>query len=126
MAITPTTHPYRPSSCPIKEARALVAAWRTSGEGRASWCRTRGILPSMLKSYVHRVEGYPPRASRRVGDGVGGFIPVVVREHEGVPTGPAANPGFQPVVELPGGIRVTGLPITGVVTLVQALCGVTP
>ena len=42
----------------------------------------------------------------------------------GAPTVVEAGTGHQPVVELPGGIRVTGLPITGVVALVQALSGV--
>ena len=116
-----STAVIRPVYRSIEEARTLVAAWRSSGEGQESWCRKQGIQRSALSSYLRRVgDRFPPRLPERGSP----FIPVVVRA--GAPTAAESATGFQPVVEFPGGIRVTGLPISGVAALVQALRGMAP
>jgi len=99
--------------CSIDEAQALVWMWRSSGEGKESWCRARGLKRSTLWSCLKRVAH-----AERVASGVpaAGFIAVEPRAPSPEPLAAAHTL----VVEV-AGVRIIGLDVTGAVAVVQAL-----
>ena len=106
------SQPRRRSS--IDEAQALVGMWRSSGEGKESWCRARGLKRSTLWSCLKRVAHAEQVAS---GVPAAGFIAMEARAPSSEPA--ATAPSL--VVEVAGGLRIIGLDVTGAVAVVQAL-----
>jgi hypothetical protein len=88
--------------------------WRSSGEGKESWCRARGLKRSTLWSCLKRVAH-----AERVASGVSAseFIAMEVR----APSPEPAATAHALVVEVAGGLRIIGLDVTGAVAVVQAL-----
>jgi hypothetical protein len=100
----------------LDEARELVAAWRRSGQGKAAWCRERGVLRSALSSWLYRLADAdaaptapstfiairPPRAVR--GDVVDRAVPL-----------------RDVAIDLPSGLRITGLDASGAATVIRLL-----
>lgn len=84
-----------------------VAAWRSSGESAAAFCRSRGLSYSQFVYWQRR-------SSTRA------LVPVMVEA--GAPPAPAARVGME--LALPSGVRlhVTALPLADVAALVRALC----
>ena len=77
----------------------MVAAWRASGLGPTAWCQAQGIPRSALGSCRQRVA----RGS--------GFLRVL------------PIPGSGVVIELPEGLRITGLAPSEVAAVVLAITG---
>ena len=100
----------------LDEARELVAAWRSSGMGKAAWCRERGVLRSALSSWIYRLADAgavpatpstfialrPPRSMP--GDVVDRAVPL-----------PCV------AIDLPSGLRITGLDAAGAATVISLL-----
>jgi hypothetical protein len=95
----------------LDEARDLVAAWRASGETKAAWCRSQNVLCSTLHSCLVRVQqpevvAPSPAAS--------GFIAVLPPR--------AAEPASGDLcLEIGSEVRVLGLDLSGLVTVLLAL-----
>lgn len=117
MSSTPsTTEKPKRQHRSLEEARDLVAAWRSSGIGKEAWCRERGLRRSMLSSCLYRTEAAeaqpssaatflaisPPRSLR----------PAAVEP-------PATSPSVS--IELPCGLRVTGLDAASAAIVVRLL-----
>ena len=113
------TSPSGPGRRPhrtLAEARELVAAWRSSGQKKESWCRAQGLLRSTLSSCLQRVE-YADGASRPVGSFIAVRPPRCRR-----PTSVAASPALPTIaIELPDGILITGLDASGAALLIGQL-----
>jgi hypothetical protein len=41
----------------LEEAAALVCQWQASGLSKQAWCNAQGILPTALRSCLHRTTG---------------------------------------------------------------------
>jgi hypothetical protein len=52
------THPGRGrgSHRSLEEATALVCQWQASGLSKQAWCNAQGILPTALRSCLHRTK----------------------------------------------------------------------
>ena len=52
------THPGRGhgSHRSLEEATAFVCQWQASGLSKQAWCNAQGILPTALRSYLHRTK----------------------------------------------------------------------
>ena len=104
-----TTAPLRRRS--LGEARDLVAAWRASGETKAVWCRSAGMVSKTLHSCMMRVQRSEAAAVRSASSG---FIAV----HP--PRAVALSAG-ELRIELGDGVRILGLDLVGVVTVLRGL-----
>ena len=100
----------------LDEARELVAAWRRSGQGKAAWCRERGVLRSALSSWLYRLadaDAAPAAPST--------FIairpPRTVRGN----VVDRAEPLRGVAIDLPSGLRITGLDVAGAATVIRLL-----
>jgi hypothetical protein len=95
----------------LDEARDLVVAWRTSGESKAAWCRSQGVLCSTLHSCLARIQpsevAVPSPASS-------GFIAVQ-------PPCPAEPASGELCLEIGSDVRVRGLDLPGLVAVLRAL-----
>jgi hypothetical protein len=95
----------------LQEARELVLAWRSSGMNKESWCRRQGILRSALHSCLTRVDQADGISTTRV---TSGFLKVC-------PPGPL-DPFTEGLrIELGSGLRVLGLELGDVVSVLRAL-----
>lgn len=100
----------------LNEARELVAAWRGSGMGKQAWCRERGLLRSALSSCLYRLEEVDAAPAAPAT-----FIAIrpprpVHAEEIDRPT-----PSRTIAIELPSGLRITGLDAAGAATVVRIL-----
>jgi hypothetical protein len=95
----------------LDEARDLVAAWRTSGESKAAWCRSQGVLCSTLHSCLARIQ------QREV---TGPFLrsPGFIAVHPPRPAEPASG---ELCLEIGSDVRVLGLDLPGLVAVLGAL-----
>ncbi len=98
------------------EARDLVAAWRDSGMGKESWCRERGLLRSTLSSCLYRVE----QADAPAGSPAT-FIAIRPPRHAQPDVVGSQSPCSTVAIELPSGVRITGLDATGAATVIRQL-----
>jgi hypothetical protein len=95
----------------LDEARDLVAAWRTSGESKAAWCRSQGVLCSTLHSCLVRNE----RSEVAVpSPGSSGFIAVQ-------PPCPAEPASGELCLEIGSDVRVLGLDLPDLIAVLGAL-----
>jgi hypothetical protein len=100
----------------LDEARDLVTAWRGSGMGKEAWCRERGLLRSVLSSCLYRVE-----AADAAPTAPATFIPIRPAVH---PQPELMEPPVRSrtvAIELPDGLRITGLDASGAATVVRLL-----
>lgn len=95
----------------LEEASDLVAAWRASGETKAAWCRSQGVLCSTLHSCLVRVQQPEVAASSPAASG---FIAVL-------PPRPAEPASGDLCMEIGPEVRVLGLDLAGVVSVLRAL-----
>jgi hypothetical protein len=95
----------------LEDARELVQAWRSSGMSKKAWCQKQRILRSSLHSYLTRVD----RADGvLVRPEVSGFVEVRPPR-----TLEPSVVGLQ--IELGGGMRVVGLDLGDVVSVLRTL-----
>jgi len=100
----------------MSEARDLVAAWRDSGMGKEPWCRARGILRSTLSSCLYRVD------QAEVPAGSSAAFIAIRPPHDAEPVGGGSACAHATVaIELPGGVRITGLDAAGAATVIRQL-----
>ena len=95
----------------LNEARDLVAAWRASGEIKAAWCRSQGVLCSTLHSCLVRVQQPAVVASSAAASG---FIAVL-------PPRSVVPASGDLCLEVNSEFRVLGLDLPGVVAVLRAL-----
>jgi hypothetical protein len=95
----------------LDEAHDLAAAWRASGETKAAWCRSQGVLCSTLHSCLVRVQ-HPAVAAPS--PSASGFIAVL-------PPRPAEPTSGDLCLEIGSEVRVLGLDLPGVVAVLRAL-----
>lgn len=57
MIIVPHPGRGRGSHRTLEEATALVCQWQSSGLSKHAWCTAQGILPTALRSCLHRTQG---------------------------------------------------------------------
>ena len=100
----------------LDEARALVAAWRGSGQGKQAWCREHGLLRSTLSSCLYRLD--EADAARPA---PGTFIALrPPRAVHAAEVDQSPSPATV-AIDLPSGLRITGLDARGVATVVRML-----
>lgn len=107
----------------LDEARALSAAWRSSGMSKEGWCREQGLLRSSLESCLTRV--MQAEAAER--SGPVGFMAVEPPPGRSSPSSPGpgvvedGDPAPGLTVMIGDRLRVTGLDLSGVVDLARRL-----
>jgi hypothetical protein len=94
----------------LEEARDMVAAWRASGESKATWCRSQNVLRSTLHSCLVRIQQSEVVAPFLASSG---FIAVVPPR----PSEPASG-GLR--LEM-GSVRVLGLDLPSLIAVLRAL-----
>ena len=101
--------PFRPirRHRTLEEAAALVAEWWQSGLQQEAFCHAKGLLQSVLQSSLKRTcpsSGSPPPT---------GFVELRPAS--------ATMPSSGIVIEIAGGMRITGMGVGEVVELLSGL-----
>jgi hypothetical protein len=97
---TPTTPITKPRA--QHEWRAIVEAWKASGEKQASFCRTRGINRRAFVNWKTKI--YPSTPPRRAT-----FVPVTFKPASVHPVALGAEPSLAIVTERGCRIEVRGI-----------------